>query len=100
MVARPEYPLDRLVQGDGGVFRESEAGTVDAPEQLGETLPRDEQVAGGADGEGVSGATGVPGPQDGFPHGLRHTGRFWQGGRRVVEVYVRDGPGQIRTPAG
>jgi len=100
MVARTEHPLDRLVQRDGGVFRKNEAGAVGASEQLGETLPRDEQVTGGADGEGVPGTTGVPGPQDGFAHRLRHAWGLGQGGRRVVEVYIRNGTGQIRTPAG
>lgn len=99
MVARPEHPLDRLVQRNGGVFRKNEAGAVGAPEQLGETLPCDEEVAGGTDGEGMPGSTGVPGPQYGFADGLRHPGGFGQGGCRVVEVYIRDVPGQIRTPA-
>ena len=100
VVARAEDPLDRLIESDGRVFRKNEAGAVGAPEQFREALPRDEQVAGGADGEDVPGATGVPGPQDGVPDGLRHAGRLGKRGCRVVEVYVRDGTGRSGSAGG
>jgi hypothetical protein len=65
VVARPYDPLDRQIEGGGGVFREDEARAVACPEELGEPLAGGEEVTGGTDGQEMRRASRVPGTLEG-----------------------------------
>ena len=86
VVARPYDPLDRQIEGGGGVFREDEARAVACPEELGEPPAGGEEVTGGTDGQEMRRASRVPGTLEGGSDGIRHAPGLGKGGCRVVEV--------------
>lgn len=86
MVAGPQDPLDCLVQCNGGVPREYEPGAVPDAERFREPFARGKEVPGGAEGQDVAGAAGIPRAQDRRGDGFRNTPWLGERGRRVVEV--------------
>ena len=86
VVAAPQDPLDRLVQGLGGVSREHEPGTVLHAEKLGEPLPRHEKVPRRSNGERVARPARVSRATDRLGHRLGDPFRLGQGGCGVVQV--------------